>query len=318
MRRELKILAADDDLSILNFIKLILRSEGYNVFTAKDGVECLEVLEREEPDLILLDLNMPRLGGLDVLRKLRKDKSKRLIPVIVLTAYTDEEEVALKEGAIDFLPKPFNAARLLSRIASHIRMKIYMDELEDIDNLLFALVAIIEARDGYTEKHLKRVKKYSLAVGETLGLTKQEIGKLEKGAILHDIGKIGIPDKILLKPALLSSEEYELVKSHTILGWKICSNLRSLRGGVDLIVKHHHEWWDGSGYPDGLGGEKIPLLARIVAVADAFDAMTTERPYRRRRSTEDALEELKRQSGRQFEPEIVKVFLKISGKIIDS
>ena len=311
-----KVLIADDDEAILTFLDITLNQYNFEVAKAKDGEEALSLLKSFKPDIVLLDINMPKIDGFQVLSAIKNDKKMRLVPVIMLTAYVDEEEKALLKGASDFLSKPFSMKSLMARINSHMHMKKYTDQLEDIDDLLYLLAKIAEAKDGYTESHLKRVRQYSLLLGNKIKLDENDLLKLERGAVLHDIGKIGVPDKILLKAGKFTVTEYENMKEHTIVGWRICSTLRTLKDEISLIPKYHQERWDGKGYPEGLKGDEIPLIVRIVTLCDAFDAMTTDRPYRKRLSYEQAFSEIERVSGKQFDPELAKVFLSSKEEIL--
>ena len=314
--RRPKVLVAEDEDEIRDFVKNALQIEGFDVIEAKDGKQAIELLKENDIDVVLVDLKLPDIPGDEIIEFVRSSKDRFLIPVIVMTAYSHEEEKVLEKGANYFLPKPFSVRKLLAITTTYARMKQITDELESIDNLLWMLAKIAEAKDGYTEGHLVRVREYSLLVGRELGLSDSELWHVEKGAILHDIGKIGVPDSVLLKRDNLTVKEYEVMKRHTIIGWEICSALKSLKNGAALVPLCHHERWDGRGYPQGLKGEEIPLVARIVTVCDAFDAMTTTRPYRKALPYDVAFEELERNAGKQFDPEIVKIFLKNEKKIL--
>ncbi len=305
-----RILVVDDEEVNLELLEMILSKSGYKVETARDGLEALKKVSNEKPDLILLDLRMPRMDGYKVLKELKGHRSWRLIPVIVLTAYQEEKFKALESGADDFVSKPFNRLELLVRIKAHIRMAGFLSELEHAESVLFVLAKFIEARDAYTEEHTERVTSLSVKIAEQLGLPDEERDHVRRGALLHDIGKIGIPDQILLKPGPLDVNEMELIKRHVTIGYQICREMRTLKGSLD-IIKHHHERWDGNGYPDGLFQEKIPLSARIVSVSDSFDAMVSNRPYRIAYPIEKAIDILKKGAGEQWDPDIVRVAINV-------
>lgn len=303
-----RILVVDDEEVNLELLQIILSRSGYEVVSARDGEEALCKVSEEKPDLILLDLKMPRKDGFDVLKELKSNVSWRLIPVIVLTAYNEEKYRAFEAGADDFLSKPIDRLELLTRIKAHKRMASFLSELEHAESVLFALAKFIEARDAYTEEHTERVTKLSVEVALNLGFLPEERDQVRRGALLHDIGKIGVPDQILLKPGPLSVNELELIKRHVVIGYEICREMKTLQGALS-VIKHHHERWDGKGYPDGLLEESIPLSARIVSVSDAFDAMVSNRPYRIAYPIQRAMEILKKGAGEQWDPDVIKAAL---------
>jgi putative two-component system response regulator len=246
-----------------------------------------------------MDVLMPRLDGFEACRSIKSDPATRLIPVVLVTALADTNSriKGLEVGADDFISKPFSEPELRARVRSLLRIKHYTDELDSAEAVILSLALTIEARDGTTDGHCQRLAGYAAALGAAIGLELHEIGALQLGGYLHDIGKVGIPDNILLKPGPLTPDEYERMKLHTVIGDQLCGELRSLRH-VRPIVRHHHERQDGSGYPDGLQGEGVPLLAQIIGVVDVFDALTTPRPYKAALSVERAnsilLEEVER------------------------
>lgn len=304
------VLVVDDDLSIRNGLVFLLRKEGYTPLDARDGREALQKVHDERPDLILLDMMMPKLNGLEVCRILKSNEDTRLIPVVLITAMHshDEKIKAIDAGADDFINKPINIAELRARVRSLLRMKHLNDLLDKADNVIAALANAIEAKDKYTEGHNERVSGYSVALAQAAGMPEDEQKVLRMAGILHDIGKIGVPDNVLNKPGRLNQDELKRIFLHPEEGEKILSPLRCLYG-VREVVLYHHERYDGTGYPRGLKGEKIPIFARIVAIADSYDAMTSTRPYRHALSREKAIEELENKAGQMWDPVLVKIFV---------
>ena len=232
------------------------------------------------PDLVLLDLVAPRGHGFDVCRRLKEQASTRLVPVVIVTAQSERHDrlKGIQAGADDFLGKPFDPLELHARIQSLVRLKRYTDELESAESVILGMGATIEARDPTTQGHCQRLAAYATRLGRALGLDEADLAALERGGFLHDIGKIAVPDRVLLKDGKLDSQESRVMREHPIVGDAICTGLRSLQK-VRPIVRHHHERLDGSGYPDGLKNAQIPLLAQIIGIVDVFDALTTDRPY---------------------------------------
>lgn len=288
-----RVLVVDDSAPNLALLERLLTREGYTVLTASDGVEALPLVERNKPDLVISDVRMPGQNGFDLCRAIKARPATRLIPVVLLTALggTHDRIAGLDAGADDFISKPFDAHELRARVRSLVRIKRGTDELDSAEAVIMSLALTIEARDKCTEGHCHRLARTASALGARIGLGADHLATLRRGGVLHDIGKVGIPDAILLKPERLTAAEFSQMKSHTVIGDRLCSQLRLLET-VRPIVRHHHERLDGSGYPDGLRGDAVPLLAQIVAVVDVFDALTTERPYRNALSAEQALEEL--------------------------
>lgn len=281
----------DDQPTNLKVLDRLLSEQGYHVTCASDGLEALEVLGRDPlPDLVLLDILMPRLNGYEVTRRLRLEGRTRLLPVVLLTSLTESREriEGLEAGADDFISKPFLRDELLARVRSLLRQKFLVDELDNAESVIMAMAVAVEARDECTEGHIERVSQQCVRLARRLGLGPEDIDALEKGGVLHDIGKLRVPDRILNKPGPLTPEEFEIMKLHTVWGERICLPLRSVRR-VLPIIRHHHERPDGTGYPDGLRGEEVPVLARILSVVDVFDALISDRPYRARMSVDEAL-----------------------------
>jgi putative two-component system response regulator len=236
------------------------------------------------------------------------------VPVVLVTGLDAREHRlrGIHVGADDFLTKPFDAEELHARLASLVRLKAHTDDLESAEAILKSLALTIDARDPYTDGHCERLSKLAVALGRSLGLSKDELSALDRGGYLHDIGKIGIPDAVLLKPTRLTAAEFELIKQHTVIGDRLCGELRSLRL-VRQIVRHHHEALDGSGYPDGLSGEQVPLLAQIVGIVDLYDAVTSSRPYRDALPPDYAYAELRNECAKgRRNPRLVEAFISLS------
>lgn len=304
------ILAADDEPANLEVLRRLMTRHGYTVVTARDGAEALAAVGRERPDIILLDIEMPGIDGFEVCRRLKADPSTRLVPVVIITglAEADARIRGIDTGADDFLTKPFNVPELLARVRSLVRLKRYTDELESAESVILSLGLTIEARDPCTEGHCQRLSRYATALGARLGLGDDQLVALHRGAYLHDVGKVGIPDAVLLKKGRYTPEEHGLMQRHTLIGYALCGEMRSL-DDVRLIVRHHHERPNGTGYPDKLSGGQIPLLARILSVVDVFDALTSDRPYRSPLPVAEAIGVLRAEAaqGWLFEP-IVEEF----------
>jgi putative two-component system response regulator len=286
-----KILLVEDDPQAVGILEPILISRGFSVSVARDGVEGLDKVKIHNPDILLLDVNMPRMDGIELCRQIKNNDTLRLIPVIMLTAQADLEKKleALEAGADDFVNKPYNTVELVTRIKSLLKVKYLNEQLDSAEAVLFSMARAIEAKDSYTQGHVERVSRLAVRLGEHLDLADEEIDSLRKGGILHDIGKIGVPDKILNKAGPLTTEERSIIRMHPGQGAKICEKLKSIKGAIP-VIRHHHERLDGTGYPDHLSGEEIPLLARIMTIVDIYDALTTTRSYRKRLPPEVALE----------------------------
>jgi len=293
------ILIVDDQPSDRVLLEDVLQAQGFATATAEDGEIALDRFAALQPDLVLLDAMMPRLTGYDVCRALKGDPRSRLVPVVLVTSMTDTQDriKAMQAGADDILGKPVDRAELLARVRSLLHVKAYTDELERAEAVLCALALSIEAKDPYTEGHCERLSKYSVELGRRIGLDAEQLTALNRGGIVHDIGKVAVPDAILLKPGKLTAEEMNIVREHPVAGERICAPLKSFRS-VLPIIRHHHEKMDGTGYPDGLKGDEIPVTARVMQMVDVFDALTTLRPYKRAFTLPEALdvmaEEVKR------------------------
>ena len=275
------VLVADDDEANRELLSGLLSGEGYRVICAEDGEGALQALQDAPVDLALLDVKMPGKTGFSVCLAIKSRPETRLLPVVLVTGLTstDDRIQGIMCGADDFLCKPINKHELLARVNSLLRLKEFTDELENAETVLFSLALSIEAKDRYTEGHCERLSKYSVAMAERLGLPDELRVALRRAGVVHDIGKISVPEHILTKPGPLNEDEWKMMKQHPVTGERICAPLKSFRH-VLPVIRHHHEKLDGSGYPDGLSGEQIPLTARILQIADVYDALTSERPYR--------------------------------------
>jgi putative two-component system response regulator len=312
--REPTLLVVDSREINRKLIKAMLREEGYRILEATRPVEVFELIGREKIDLVIVEFAMPQMSGVEVCRRIKANPATKLVPVLVLTtAQGVENEVAsIASGADEFLVMPLHPAVMRIRIQALLRHKAAIDSLEDVESILFALAQAIEQRDKATSGHCERLATLSMTLGIGLGLPQVQILALHRGGYLHDIGKISIPDAILFKPGKLTEEEWQVMRMHTVKGEQICSRTKTLEA-VLPIIRSHHERWDGSGYPDGLRGEQIPLLARILQVADIFDALTSERPYKRALSGPEALNVLEKEARRGWrDPQVVNLLKRLT------
>jgi putative two-component system response regulator len=283
------ILVADDEEANRKLFSTLLAAEGYRVISVENGEKALDLIKNQAVDLALLDVVMPGQTGFAVCRMAKSSPESRLIPIILVTGLngaSDRVDGATC-GADDFLSKPIDRNELLARVHSLLRLKQFTDELDNAESVLSSLALSIEAKDPYTEGHCDRLAKYSVALAEKVRLPEELRRALRRGALVHDIGKLCVPEHILLKPGPLTPEERKIMQQHPMAGVRICSPLRTFRH-VLPIIRHHHEKLDGSGYPDGLRGDEIPLTARILQTVDIFDALTTDRPYHKAGSPEQA------------------------------
>ncbi len=296
-----------------HLLRAMLRQEPYRIREARKPAEAFEFLEKEKIDLIIVEMMIPGLSGPEFCRKVKSDRRWQLIPILMMsTLHGVENELAgITSGADEFLLKPLHPAIVRARVQSMLRHKAAIDTLEEAESILFGLAQAIEYRDNYTAGHCQRIAWYSVSLGMALGMHSSELLALHRGGFLHDIGKIAVPDAILHKNGDLTPEEWEIMRSHTIKGEAICRPMKSLQG-VLPIIRHHHERWDGSGYPDGLRGEEIPLVARVLQIADIFDALTTVRPYKPAYTPQRALEILREETARGWrDPELVEIFSRL-------
>lgn len=296
-------------------LKGMLKAGPYRLLEAKQPVDALAILEIEHVDLIIAELIMGdasarTFSGLDFCRRVKANRRTRLIPILIITSVQgiDNEVAGLESGADEFLIKPLQPAVVRTRIRTMLRNKRAIDSLEEAETILFALAQTVEQRDKETGNHCQRLATLSVALGTALGLPNDDLQALHRGGFLHDIGKIAVPDSILFKRGMLNEEEWAVMRSHTWKGEDVCRRMRSL-APVLPIIRNHHEKWDGSGYPDGLTGEQIPLLARILQLADIYDALTSRRSYKSAYTAEEAVAILEKEAGMGWrDPELISVF----------
>lgn len=346
MEEKKKILVVDDEKRNLRLMEAMLIPLGHEVSLASDGEAALGMVKNISPDLILLDIMMPKMDGFEVAKRLKADDETRTIPIVMVTSLRETEDrvKALEAGADDFLSKPVDKTELRARVNSLLKVKAYNDHMRNYQKELEAEVAkrteelrhafekikvasldtiyrlsrAAEYKDEDTGAHILRMSNYSAIVARTMGLTEQTVESILYAAPMHDIGKIGIPDKILLKPAKLDPDEWVIMRQHTIFGGKILegSDTGFIRLG-EMAALTHHEKWDGKGYPKGLKGKEIPLVGRIVAIADVFDALTSKRPYKEPFSLEKSYEIIKEDRGTHFDPDVVDAFFEVEDIILE-
>jgi len=345
MEKHPLILAVDDEEPMRKLLRVNLTVDGYDVITASSGISALELMEEYKPDLVILDIMMPKMDGYAIAERLRRQDETRVIPIIMVTALreADDRVKAWELGADGFLSKPVDLRELLTRVNSLLKVKDYNDHLRDHQRELEAELAkrteelqqafrktktasletihrlsrAAEYRDEDTGAHIQRVSHYAAAIARQMGLDDESVKSILYAAPMHDVGKIGIPDRILRKPEKLDPDEWETIKKHTIIGAEILSG--SDADSIELarvIALTHHEKWDGSGYPDGLKGTDIPLAGRITAIADVFDALTSKRPYKDPFSVEEALGIIWAGRGSHFDPKVVDAFFTIKDEIL--
>jgi putative two-component system response regulator len=302
------VLVVDDGAANRELIEACLAGIDCEIRTAEDGKTALKLIELDAPDLVLLDVQMPGMDGYEVCSRIRARPRGSLLPIVMITALdqTEDRVMALEAGADDFMSKPVERVELVARVRSALRLKALYDTLDSVDQVIFSLAAAVEAKDSLTEKHTQRVGERARQLGERMNLPEADLDALYRGGIIHDIGKIGLPDSILLKPAPLDPDEELRMRTHPLIGEAIVRPLRS-SSGLLPIIRHHHERYDGKGYPDGLRGEEIPRLARIVSVCDAYDSLINDRPYRPRRSPQEAMAIMSSGAGAQWDPKVVSM-----------
>jgi len=313
-----KILVVDDNITNVELLDAYLCAADYEVITAHDGHSGLDMAFSEDPDLLLLDVMMPGLDGYQVCAQLKTSEKTRLIPIIMITALTDIEDKikGLNAGADDFISKPFNKHELMARVRSLLRIKSLHDDLDSSEDIILTLALALEAKDPYTKGHSERVAALAADLAKAIGLSDRAQDRIHKAGILHDIGKIGVSGKVLSKNSTLKSDEYDAIITHPSIGATICQPLKSLADIIPMI-KYHHERYDGNGKPDGLVGDKIPLGARIISIADTYDAMTSTRPYRKAMKKEVALTVFEREiNNGQWDQTLVTHFINLMKKDI--
>jgi response regulator RpfG family c-di-GMP phosphodiesterase len=324
-----RLLVVDDELSVREILAEGLDQFGYRTLTAADAAEALEIVRGEEISLVLTDIEMPGQNGIELLGRIKQHDPD--LDVIMVTGVVDTHTAigAIREGASDYLTKPFNLDEVqivVDRTLEKRRLirenRAHQEHLEELvvertaqlrqsyESTLQALVTALDFRDNETQGHSTRVVEYAVLVANELGIGEPELTTIRWGSILHDVGKIGIPDSVLLKPGKLSEEEWDKMKLHPEMGYRMLQHIDFLGPALDIVFSHQ-ERYDGTGYPRGLKGEEIPLGARVFAVVDTFDAMTSDRPYRRALTIEDACAEIDRCAGSQFDPQVAKAFLRI-------
>lgn len=317
------ILIVDDDRLTLSTAQSLL-GETYKVIAVNSGKQAYKYLDRHTPDLILLDINMPEIGGFEVMRALQADPRWKKVPVIFLTAdRSSETEVeCFRMGAFDFITKPFEPQIMLIRIKSTLELDGYRKDLQrrldektrEMERItiqaIMTVANTVDAKDDYTKGHSLRVAAYAELMAQRLGWSEEEVQNIYYVAMLHDVGKIGVPDAVLNKPFKLTDLEFRLIRNHTTIGSEILKDFRMFPN-VDVGAKYHHERYDGKGYPEGLKAESIPLVARIIALVDSYDAMTSNRVYRRRLSDDIVMQELEKGKGSQWDPDLVDIFMEL-------
>jgi putative two-component system response regulator len=322
------VLIVDDERMGRETLESILDGQGYTLETAENGLEAIEKARRMLPDVILLDVMMPGMTGFEVCSKIRSDDLTAEIPIIFLTALDDRsvKMQGLQSGADDYITKPYDRHELRARLQNITRLNRYRKLLVERENvvqehlkLMSAYDATImgwsramEMRDRETEGHAQRVTELTLHLARAMGMSEEELIHIRRGALLHDMGKLGVPDSVLHKLDALTPEEWEVMRQHPQYAYDMLSPIEYLRPALD-IPYCHHEKWDGSGYPRGLKGEQIPLAARIFSIADVWDALTTDRLYRPAWDKEMGFEYLRSQSGKHFDPQVVELFCRVMG-----
>ncbi len=309
------VLLVDDYIDHLELMTEILEQEGYRVVSSSSPKDVAGRIEEWAPDIAILDVMMPGMSGYELCRVLKQGCKKKFFPVILVTGLAQSEDriAGIEAGADDFFSKPFNSKEIIVKIKSLLRLKRLQDELESTEDVIFTLATAIEAKDLYTKGHSERVSAISAHVASCLGLFEKEVIGIKKAGLLHDIGKIGVHENILHKPGSLSDSERCVLRRHPVTGAEICKPLYSLRQLLPAI-RHHHERWDGGGFPEGLAGEDIPILGRVISIADSFDAMVSVRPYRTGFPIDRVIGIIKDElNAGQWDPAIAAEFIRMSG-----
>lgn len=308
-----KVLVVDDMVTNRKLLGYVLRPSEFRLVEASDGTQALDVLRKEEIDIVLLDVMMPGIDGFETCRRIRQELGLTSLPVIMLTSMGSPDDVAkgMAAGADGYITKPFNSVELLTRVKAEIQRKLLTDRVIDAEMALLSMGRMVEARGNNVGDHCDRLAHAGVAFGKALGLGHDDLEALRQGSVLHDIGKLGIPEAILFKKGKLDAEEWQIMKQHTVIGEALCSPLRTMQRTAD-IARCHHEKWNGSGYPDGLKGEEIPLVVRVFQIVDIFDALSSERPHKPAFSTEKVIEVMKQETADGFwDPKLMEVFLNL-------
>jgi putative two-component system response regulator len=308
-----RILVVDDETQNRRFMRRVLEPMGYRVTEAADGEEALAAISRETPDIVLLDIQMPRMDGYSVCRAIKSDPRTRLVPVVVVTSLDQipDKVKAVELGADDYLAKPVNITELTTRVRSLVTLKHFTDELEHSSRVFEGIALVVERRDAYTHHHGKRIGDFAMEVGRALGIGETDLATLRLAGIFHDVGKIAVPDGILHKPGPLTPEELGTMKSHPTIGADLVRPMQTMERVLPLI-RHHHEKLDGSGYPDGWRGQEIPLLVRILSIVDVYDALNTKRPYKEAIPRRRCLDIMREESGRGWwDRDVLETFARI-------
>lgn len=315
------ILLAEDDDNLRLLTKTILELAGHQVHSHPNGMRALDAFEELRPDLVISDINMPILNGFGLLDGVRQRASGAVVPFLFLSGRSEYEDIrqARRLGADDFLAKPFEPEELVdavrTRLERHKTIELFNTHSAHLQTIIM-LANVIEARDPYTRGHVERVQKYATELAQRLGWTLEALAILEYGALLHDIGKVSVPEHILNKASRLTDDEMEVIKQHTTAGARVLEGITHLHQAMPYVL-YHHEKWDGTGYPEGLAGENIPLEGRLLAVVDVFDALTSERPYRKGMPIQEALEIIRKDAGTHFDPRMAEVFIEIQQEKLD-
>lgn len=310
-----KILLTEDEDSLRLMTRTVLELGGHQVFAFPNGQLALDAFEEINPDMVVSDVSMPILDGFGLLDQVRRLRTGAVVPFLFLTARSERSDVrfARNLGADDYLFKPYDAEELLEAVAARLERRRAIELFESRQahlQTIIMLANLIEARDEYTRDHVQRVQALAIELGKALGWTPEAMTILEYGSLLHDVGKIVVPESILNKPGKLTPEEIEIMRSHTTVGAKIFENVPHLREALPYI-RYHHERWDGTGYPDGLQGENIPLEGRLMAIVDFFDALTSERSYHAGRPVPEVLEMIREGAGKHFDPVMAEMFISL-------
>ncbi len=307
------MLVVDDMATERAMVKAIFKGPDYEVIEAKNGEEALEILRTSDIDTVLLDVMMPGMDGFELCRHIRLDTALKLLPVIMLTSLDSAADIrsGMEAGASEFISKPVNRIEIEARVSGAITLKRVTDQLVDAETILFTIARVVEYRDYSTGAHCGRLSQMADVFGRSLGLREVDIESLKRGAVMHDIGKVGISDSILAKNGPLTDKEWLIMQTHTIIGAKLLDRLKKMAPVIE-IIRHHHERYDGTGYPDGLSGEDIPFLARVFQIMDIYDALSSKRPYKEAYAREIVIEKMKSETDDgKWDPKLMKAFLSI-------